>query len=547
MNDNPDQTIIWSRENDLQDPPWTDDNTVDERSAVGLTGGLVNLAFFTAALRRKAWVWCLTAVVGLIIGTGLYVKYPPAYHATATVLLVYNQNQDPYVEVQTEASLAQSKAVAERVVQQLKLPQSVTSLQAAYTVTVVTENVLTFDIGAPSSAAAVQRVSALATTFLQYRAQYARTQEQQLFAQLDQQYSAAQQRLNALEAQLGQMSAQTTPAQKAEYNNLQTQIGQQQQIIQYVTNTKSAAKTSTSAIVTGSYVLNTATVLPHSKIKGPALYFAGGLFGGIVIGMGGVIIAALLSRRLRYRDDVAVALGAPVRLSVGPLRARRWLPTLPRRAAKRDLDMRRVVVYLRAAVPGSSRGPASLAVVAIDDAQIVARIVASLASSCAEGKQVVVADLSSDAHLARLLGVSDPGIHKISQNGVNLVVVLPKAEDVAPAGPVPSGASPSAPAQADAALVTACSSADVLLTLATLDPAFGGDHLGTWATNAVALVTAGESSVEKIHNVGEMIQLAGTRLDSVVLIGADKSDESLGFTDPADQPAVGQASVTPHR
>ena len=547
MNDNPDQTIIWSHEDDLQDPPWTDDNTVDERSPVGLTGGLVNLAFFTAALRRKAWVWCLTAVVGLIIGTGLYVKYPPAYHATATVLLVYNQNQDPYVEVQTEASLAQSKAVAERVVQQLKLPQSVASLQAAYTVTVVTENVLTFNIGAPSSAAAVQRVSALATTFLQYRAQYALAQDQQLFAQLDQQYSAAQQRLNALEAQLGQISAQTTPAQKAEYNNLQTQIGQQQQIIQYVTNTKSTAKTSTNGVVTGSYVLNTATVLPHSHIKGPALYFAGGLFGGIVIGMGGVIITALLSRRLRYRDDVALALGAPVRLSVGPLRARRWLPTLPRRAAKRDLDMRRVVVYLRGAVPGSSRGPASLAVVAIDDVQIVARIVASLASSCAEGKQVVVADLSSDAHLARLLGVSDPGIHKITQNGVNLVVVLPQAEDVTPAGPVPSAASPAMLAQADAALVTACSSADVLLTLATLDPAFGGDHLGTWATNAVALVTAGESSVEKIHNVGEMIQLAGTRLDSVVLIGADKSDESLGFTDPADQAAVGQASVTPHR
>ena len=547
MNDDPDQTIIWSREDDLQDPPWTDDNTVDERSAVGPTGGLVNLAFFTAALRRKAWVWCLTAVVGLIIGTGLYVKYPPAYHATATVLLVYNQNQDPYVEVQTEASLAQSKAVAERVVQQLKLPQSVASLQAAYTVTVVTENVLTFNIGAPSSAAAAQRVSALATAFLQYRAQYAQTQEQQLFVQLDQQYSAAQQRLNALDAQLGQMSAQTTPAQKAEYNNLQTQIGQQQQIIQYVTSTKSAAKTSTNAIVTGSYVLNTATVLPHSHIKGPALYFAGGLFGGIVIGMGGVIITALLSRRLRYRDDVAVALGAPVRLSVGPLRARRWLPTLPRRAAKRDLDMRRVVVCMLGAMPGSSRGPASLAVVAIDDAQIVARIVASLASSCAEGKRVVVADLSSDAHLARLLGVSDPGIHEISQNGVNLLVVLPEAEDVAPAGPVPSGASPAVPAQADPALVTACSSADVLLTLATLDPAFGGDHLGTWATNAVALVTAGESSVEKIHNVGEMIRLAGTRLDSVVLIGADRSDESLGFTDLADQPAVGQASVTPYR
>ena len=135
---------------------------------------------------------------------------------------------------------------------QLKLPQSVASLQAAYTVTAVTDNVLTFNVGAPSSAAAVQRASALATTYLQYRAQYAQTQEQQLFAQLDQQYNAAQQRLKVLEAQINQLpSVRPTPAQKAEYNNLQTEIGQQEQIIQYVTGTKASAKTDTNAMHDG--------------------------------------------------------------------------------------------------------------------------------------------------------------------------------------------------------------------------------------------------------------------------------------------------------
>jgi hypothetical protein len=419
-------------------------------------------------------------------------------------------------------------------VQHLKLPQSVASFQAAYTVTSVTDNVLTINVGAPSSAAAVQRASALATAFLQYRAQYARAQERQLFAQLDEQYNSAQESLKALEAQVSQLpSQQLTTAQKAEYNKLQTKIGQQQQIIQYVTGTKSDAITTTNAVVTNSYVLNAATALPSSRIKGAALYFAVGLVGGIALGMGGVIIAALLSRRLRRRDDVAATLGAPVRLSVGPLRARHWRPALPRKAAKRRLDMKRVVAHLRGAVPGSSLGPASLAVVAIDDAPVVARVVASLASSCAaEGRQVVVADLSSDAHLARLMGVRDPGIHKVNQNGVDLVVVLPEAEDVAPTGPMPGGVSSAVPARA---LVAACSSADLLLTLTTLDPAFGGDHLGTWTTKAIAVVTAGKSSVEKIHGVGEMIRLAGTRLDSVVLIGADKSDESLGVSALIDQ------------
>ena len=35
-----------------------------------------------------------------------------------------------------------------------------------------------------------------------------------------------------------------------------------------------------------------------------------------------------------------------------------------------------------------------------------------------------------------------------------------------------------------------------------------------------------------------MIRLAGTRLDSVVLIGADKSDESMGVVDTARRAAL---------
>ena len=93
------------------------------------------------------------------------------------------------------------------------------------------------------------------------------------------------------------------------------------------------------------------------------------------------------------------------------------------------------------------------------------------------------------------------------------------------------------PAQAGDALVASYASADLLLTLVTLDPALGGDHLATWATNAVVVVSAGQSSAERIHGVGEMIRLAGMRLDSVVLIGADKSDESLGLTRRSDEQA----------
>jgi hypothetical protein len=48
------------------------------------------------------------------------------------------------------------------------------------------------------------------------------------------------------------------------------------------------------------------------------------------------------------------------------------------------------------------------------------------------------------------------------------------------------------------------------------------------------MVTAGQSSEERIRGVREMIRLAGTRLDSVVLVGADKSDQSLGVSSTPD-------------
>ena len=140
----------------------------------------------------------------------------------------------------------------------------------------------------------------------------------------------------------------------------------------------------------------------------------------------------------------------------------------------------------------------------------------------------MVADLSSGASAGRLLGVKDPGIREVTQDGVRLKVVIPDHDDAMPIGPLQNDMSPAQPAQANEALTAACASADLLLTLVTLDPAFGGDHLATWTTDVVAVVTAGQSSGVKVHAAGEMIRLAGTRLDSVVLLDADKNDESLG-------------------
>lgn len=552
MND-PYSSVAWPNGagDDLPDRIWTADDftPVQELPVAELTAGYTSGAFIRAALRRRVKFWCATAFVGMLIGLGLYVKFPPAYHATATVVMTIGPNDNSATAMATEATLAESLPVAEHVVHRLGLQQSVSSFMAATTVTVTTDQMLTITVGAPSADAAVTRTNALAAAFLQFRTTYLQTQAQNLVGELDQQQNQAQQRLNSINAQIKLVQAESgSQTQTADLRKLQAQkldasnaLGD---IKSYVVDTLAASKTTTDSMVQNSKVLDPAILAKYSRVKSVTLDVAGGLVAGLFLGLGYVVVAALVSDRLRRRDDVAEAFGAPVGLSVGALRKPRRLIAMPRRAARRNLDMRRVVAHLRNTVPGSSRGPASLAVVATDDAHVAAHAVASLAVSYAsEGKKVIAADLSGSADLARLLRVKDTGMHPVRWKGTNFLLTVPEPDDIAPVGPLRASTLSAVPAQAPQALVVAGNAADVLLTLVTLDPALGSNYLATWATDAVAMVTAGQSSGERIRGVAEMIRLAETRLDSVVLVGADRSDQSLGVSSPRDEPV----SVVPVR
>jgi capsular polysaccharide biosynthesis protein len=536
----PDLTFSIRKNDDLSQDPWVDEElrADEEHPTADRAVTFTSLGFIGAALKRSAWLWCATAMLGVLIGYGLYAKYPPAYQATTSVLLRNNPGEDPVQQIQTNVALAQSQAVAGRVVQQLGLQQSVSSFLAAYTVTSTSDEVLVFTVDAPSSNDAVRRASALATAFLQFRANYLKNEQQLEEITLDQQVSQAKQQVDSINRQISQVSAQpTSTAQQAKLNSLRGQLTTASIVLtnsqQSAAATRLTTRTTTATQVKGSQVLDTPTALSHGLKKGKAFYIAVALLIGLVIGMVIVIVRALVSDRLRHRADIADAIGAPVTLSIGSLTGRSRLPGLGRRASRRVLDSRRLVMHLNGAVPRSSRRLKGLAVVAVDNAEAVAPAVVSLAaSSASQGKQVVVADLSDGRHAARRLGVKRPGVHPVRADGADFVVVTLAHDDIALAGPIPS--SQAEPAHVSRKLAAACASADVLLTLATLDPACGGDYLSTWATDAVAVVTAGKSSSVRIHAVGEMVRLAGMRLVSVVLIGADKGDESLGLVSERD-------------
>ena len=523
-------------------PSYDDFPPADDRPGEYATG-IVSLGFIATALRRSVWLWSAIALATMLAGLGLFVAFPPAYKAQTTILLKPFPDIQPTDGILTDTALAQSPAVAQRAVKQLGLPpQSADSFLKAYSVTDVTDQVIVITVNAPSNDEAVTRAKVVAAAFLQFRAQQAEAQQQSAFKGLDQADAQAQQHVKDLQNELQRWRSQpTSPMQQGKIATLPAQIKQAQidaaTTHQVAVTGKATEQQAMAQVVEDTRVVAAAEPLARSHHKLLLIYVLSSLILGLVLGMGFVIARALLSDRLRRRDDIAHALGAPVTLSLGKPKPR-WLPG--RRS--RGRDRRRMVAHLRNAVPDRSRGAPGLAVVAVDNAQAVAPSLVSLAVSCAqEGQQVVVADLARGAPAARLLRAGKPGIRPVKVSGAHLVVAVPGRDNVAPVGPVPQKSPQAQLGEASEALIAAYASADLLLTLITLDPALGADHLATWASSAVVVVTAGRSSATRIQGVGEMVRLAGTSPVSAVLIDADKTDETTGITHtPVPEAPAGQ-------
>jgi capsular polysaccharide biosynthesis protein len=530
--------ITWSNGNGIGDLPnrfWGLNEFLPdgEPAAVESAVGLVSLGFLFAALKRRRRLWVTLALLGALIGCALYVKSPPGYQASTSILLTTGPYENILTAAANNQEMAQSLSVAEAAEQQLGLTETPSKFSKSYLVTAPTERVVIITASAKSSAQAVRNASAVATAFLQFRAQEMQSEQKLVLASLNQQLSQAQQKLSSINAEISQESAQpASAAQQSRLTTLRAQATQAEnsvyEVRQSVTNDQGTDGSATTAAVKGSVELDASTLLPSSRVKKLILNVALGLILGGVLGMAIVVIQALVSDKLRRRDDVAQALGSPVTLSVGPVKRKRGL-SRPGSSAARGAEIQRIAAHLRRAVPGSSKGPAALAVVPVDDVQIpAASLVSMVVSLAGEGKRVVVADLCAKAPAARLLGATGPGVRQVSANGASLVVAVAEPNDLTPVGPLQSVLAPAQRTSFTDAVAEACASADVLVTLITMDPAIGSEHLATWATEAAPVVTAGVSSWTKIHAVGELVRLSGIRLASAVLVGSDKGDETLG-------------------
>ena len=245
----------------------------------------------------------------------------------------------------------------------------------------------------------------------------------------------------------------------------------QSQVDQALVNEQYTGRTSS--------VLDPAALVPVSTKKVVLKDGLSGLVAGLAIGLAAVIVrCTLLSQQRPDRSTVAATLGAPVELSLGRYRSPRVMrrSRLARRLRQPNPTLRMIERRLRGhleTAPGSA-----LAVVALGAPEPAALGVGALALALSsEGHRVVVVDVADNRPLASILGLD-------TKPEAMEPVLLPAAGGppvrvlVAPEDPLGMAEKPPP------------DDADALLVLASLDAAFGAEHLAPWVKDAVMILSS---------------------------------------------------------
>jgi hypothetical protein len=264
---------------------------------------------------------------------------------------------------------------------------------------------------------------------------------------------------------------------------------------------------------------------------------------------------------LRRRQEVALALGAPVRYSVaseGP-RARRlgWLrPRRWGRGKRGGRDLQALVYGLEAAIvrPGAAvkqangapEEPKGVAVAAIGNAPAAAAILAGLEARLrSSGLSVFLVDLSVSGALVRRMESTRTSSHRADghagDGATGNGMPRPASSVFRPAGVPglargPRGAAPGALTElpVEDPHWAMWETADVVLALVEVDPGIDIENLASWVGEVVPLVTSGHSTSELLETTADLVRTAGLSLPFAMMIGADESDESLGLVSTAE-------------
>lgn len=518
------------------DPSWHVDDFEPDELAVNQPR-LVSLSFLLDALRRRWRFWAAFATAGLLLGLAFTVAVPPPSVGTVTILLEHDASTDPEQAMSTELSLLRTRSVATGVIDELDLQETPEEFQKSVVVTAASTTVLVIEIPGTDDADAKARAAAFADSYLGFRAEQVMAQTEGMLAGYEDRLENLKSEVDLITSQYDTLVAQPRASQDrtgellARRSELNTEINSIQQTIQDTT-------LQSSAMLAGSRIVDPATVVPRAQLRRVVLASGSGAVVGAALGVGLVLSMALTSTRLRRRDEVAVALGAPVRFSVGDLRPG-WSARLRGRgsAARKNLEV--LVRGIDSAIAPRKRAskkarPSRVALTTVDNIEAAQIVLCAVAAQFTHrGLRVFVVDLSESGGLESCLTRALEQDRRQTDPAAAPVVFRPDGVPSLARGPVGPAPRVLSDLPQDDPQRPAWDSADVILTLAEIDPAVGVDHLKSWADQVVLLVTSGRSSVELLRTTAELFRNASLKLLFAVMVGADPKDASLGIPDPS--------------
>lgn len=473
------------------------------------TGRLVSLHFLLATLRRRWLTWVSVAVAGLVLGITWVTLVPPSSVGTVTLFLAHDPNVEPQGAMATDVSLLRTRSVASAATERLDLDMTPEDFQATVAAITVTPEVLTVNVEAPDDEAASERAAVLASEFLGFRSAKLREGADAIVARNRQRVRDLEEQASVLTEEFERLSAEGQQGQGEAAAVLTERSGLMEEVVRLQ---QSSEETSLKmeAVLSASAVVDPADVVPRSTVKRWVLTVGSALVGGLVAGMGLVLVTALASNRLRRRDEVALAVGAPVAASTSG-RARRDL-TAPVRAVVAAADGGGDRVRIAVAGVGRTR----------DHERLAAEVALALVQ---QGSSVFLADLSERGRLGRLVA------RRVWRHapGATVPEVTRRERSRVLARSLRLGASTCPPLSPDDPQFWAYDESDVVLSLAEIDPATDLDELAGWADEVVLVVQTGRNSAERLHSVAELVRTAGMRLSFVVLTRADRADDSVGL------------------
>jgi hypothetical protein len=501
---------------------WRIEDAEQSRTPAGMAvqGSWVSLHFLRSALRRRWRLVMGTTTAGLMLALAALVLVPTPSSADATVFLAHSTGTDPTTAIATDHKLLINRTVASRVVEELRLPMSVDSFLATYSASEPSTELLDIQLKAATPREAVRRLTVLCAQFLAFR-------NQQLAAQADYIVSTNQGRINDLRRQiqlatadyraaLARHDAKAANAALTSRSQLYAQVGTLQSTIQ-------DTQLQSNSLATASHVVDPPAPIPPGGRRHVALVVLSGLILGGGLGIGIVCANALVSNRLRRRDEVATALGQTVSFSAGPVRGRGpWaLPvSLPRARRRRQRNLELLSEGLGAAVSEDRADRTRLALIGIGDLRSAAQVLVHAAHKYHEqGERIVLVDLTNDGLLQRHASDELPVLRPEARPGTTTgqLSVISTMDDAFPKG------DPRAEQWRRAGLV---------LVLAEIELGVGVRHLATWADRAVLLVGAGKVTAEYLRSTARLFASAGPKLEFAMVVGADRTDESVGVPRP---------------